>query len=296
LGVKRVGGMAKIMVYHTNLKQAVSDTQKMYLIVMGISLLIFGLFMAWILRKILTRPFESMVATAHALSKGVTDARFSQTGNDEFGYLSNFFNHTLDKLFSQQEKLEHMAYYDHLTLIPNRVKFISHVERLLERTKQQSDYMFAVLFIDLDRFKVINDSLGHAIGDELLIEVAHRLEECTRPTDQVSHVEDKASVARFGGDEFAVFLHDVKDISSASRVADRIQAELQEPILIDTHELYTSASIGIAFSASGYEKAEDIMRDADSAMYRAKATGKAHAEIFDEAMHGQCNKTPTIRN
>jgi len=188
------------------------------------------------------------------------------------------------ELDQRNKELEHMAYYDHLTLIPNRAKFLSHIERLLQRSKHQSDYMFAVLFIDLDRFKVINDSLGHAIGDELLIEVARRLEACTRPTDEVSLVEANESVARLGGDEFAVILLDVKDINSASRVAYRIQAELQEPILVGKHELYTSASIGIAISASEYENAGDIMRDADSAMYRAKATGKAHAEIFDNEM------------
>jgi len=198
-------------------------------------------------------------------------------------YVHYIFDITARK--KAEKKLERMAYYDQLTQIPNRANFLSHINRLLQRTKQQSDYMFAVLFIDLDRFKIINDSLGHEIGDRLLIEIAQRLETCTRPTDQISLVEENDSIARFGGDEFAILLHDVKDISSASRVADRLQAELQEPIIVDRHELYTSASIGIAMSATGYESAEDMLRDADSAMYRAKATGKAHAEIFDEAMH-----------
>ena len=189
------------------------------------------------------------------------------------------------ELDQRNKELEHMAYYDHLTQIPNRVNFLSHIKRLIQRTKHQSDYMFAVLFIDLDRFKIINDSLGHEIGDELLVVIAHRLEAFIRPTDTVSHVEKHNIVARFGGDEFAVILLDVKDISSASRVADRLQAELQEPILIGKHKLYISASMGIALSAAGYENAEDMLRDADSAMYRAKDTGKSHAEIFDEEMH-----------
>jgi len=190
-----------------------------------------------------------------------------------------------NKVQERTKELHNMAYYDQLTNLPNRVKFLSHIRYLLQRTKQQSDYMFAVLFIDLDRFKLVNDSLGHEIGDKLLVEIAHRLETCTRLTDRVSRVAVNDTLARFGGDEFALFLNDIKDISSASRVADRIQKALQKPFNIDGHELFTSASIGIAISASGYENAEDILRDADSAMYRAKATGKAHAEIFDEAMH-----------
>ncbi len=184
-----------------------------------------------------------------------------------------------------KEKLHNMAYYDQLTNLPNRINFLSYLERMLKRTKWRSDYLFAVLFIDLDRFKVVNDSLGHIIGDKLLVEVARRLEIGTRPTDRIARVAGNDRIARFGGDEFAVFLNDVKDISSASRVADRIQTELQKPLNLDGHELFTSASIGISISATGYESAEDILRDADSAMYRAKATGKAHAEIFDEAMH-----------
>jgi diguanylate cyclase (GGDEF)-like protein len=156
---------------------------------------------------------------------------------------------------------------------------------MLKRTKFRSDYLFAVLFIDLDRFKLVNDSLGHIIGDKLLVEIARRLEASIRATDTISRVAGSSRVARFGGDEFALFLNDIKDISSATRVANRIQDELQKPVNIDGHELYTSASIGIALSASGYERAEDILRDADSAMYRAKATGRAHAEIFDDEMH-----------
>jgi len=269
------------------------------LIVIGCISFIIAIVFGCISSGFISRPINKLNDAMEEVARGDLSVKTEIESNDEIGNLSRSFNKMTqnlkesndtikmndERLKLQNKELERMAHYDHLTQIPNRVKFLSHVERLLQRTKKQSDYLFAVLFIDLDRFKIINDSLGHAIGDELLVEVAHRLEACTRATDKISRVGVNESVARFGGDEFAVFLHDIKDISSASRVADRIQAELQEPILIGKHELYTSASIGIALSASGYEHADDMLRDADAAMYRAKATGKAHAEIFDEAMH-----------
>jgi diguanylate cyclase (GGDEF)-like protein len=283
-----------------------SNAFKMMYVVMGIAVLLVMVLAIFLTRSI-TRPIEIIKTATDKLGRGKFNTKITFNSKDELGQLATSFNNMavdlknitasrddlnkeIDERKKVEKKLERMAYYDQLTQIPNRAKFLSHINRLLQRTKQQSDYMFAVLFIDLDRFKVINDSLGHEIGDRLLIEIAHRLDTCTRPTDQISLVEENDSVARFGGDEFAVLLHDIKDISSASRVANRIQAELQEPIIIDRHELYTSASIGIAMSATGYEHAEDMLRDADSAMYRAKATGKSRAEIFDEAMHIRVTK------
>ncbi len=296
-------GMMHIGYNIIDIENRVAETTKLMVVLIA-SVVIFGGLIAIFVSARLNKPLSDLTAASQIIGSGNMKYRVKNVSKDEIGILSASFNKMADDLentiYSRdqeiterknaEQKLHHMAYYDHLTQIPNRVKFLSHIGRLLQRTKQQSDYMFAVLFIDLDRFKIINDSLGHAIGDKLLVEVAHRLETFTRPTDRVSHAEENESVARFGGDEFAVFLHDVKDISSASRVAERLQAELQEPILIDKHELYTSASIGIALSATGYENAEDIMRDADSAMYHAKATGKAHAEIFDEAMHIRVKK------
>lgn len=201
-----------------------------------------------------------------------------------FGFLFLIMRRGTKQLDKNQAQLRRHASYDQLTNLPNRTNFVKYLGRMLKRTKRESDYLFAVLFIDLDRFKLINDSLGHTIGDKLLIGVARRLEVCTRPTDRISRDAGTDRVSRFGGDEFAVFLNDIKDITSASRVGDRIQMALQKPFNIDGHELFTSASIGIALSATEYKNAEDILRDADSAMYRAKETGRARAEIFDDEM------------
>ncbi len=175
-----------------------------------------------------------------------------------------------------ERKLFHDAFHDALTGLPNRTLLAERLERDLRRAKRRPDYQFALLFIDLDRFKAINDHLGHAAGDELLCEVARRLQECLRPGD---------TTARLGGDEFTVLLEDVPGSYEAARVAERILAALAQPFLLAGHEQETSGSIGIAFSSSGHDRVDDLMRDADIAMYRAKSRGRGRYEIFDSEMH-----------
>ena len=177
-----------------------------------------------------------------------------------------------------EEQLLHDAFHDGLTGLPNRALFTDRLDRALERAKRRDDFTVAILFLDLDRFKVVNDSLGHMTGDQLLIGVARRLESSMRRVD---------TVARLGGDEFVVLLEDIEDISEATQSAERIQAQLREPFILDESEVFTSASIGIAASTTEYSRAEDIIRDADIAMYRAKSTGKARYELFDKAMLGR---------
>ena len=175
-----------------------------------------------------------------------------------------------------EEQVHHAAFHDALTGLPNRTLLSDRLSLSLARAKRNKEYQFAVLFLDLDRFKLVNDSLGHTLGDQLLVELGRRLESCMRKGD---------TVARLGGDEFGMLLDGIKDPCDALHVADRIQEELMIPFDLNGHEFLTTTSIGIAFSQTGYEGPEDILRDADIAMYRAKTNGKARYEVFDVAMH-----------
>lgn len=167
------------------------------------------------------------------------------------------------------------AFYDPLTRLPSRALFMDRLGHALRSAKRRKGCLFAVLFLDLDRFKVVNDSLGHIAGDQLLILVARRLQSCLRTSD---------TVARLGGDEFTILLDDVKDLSNVRYVADRIQKELSLPFQLEGKKVFTTASIGVALSATGHDHPEDILRDADTALYRAKAGGRAHCEVFEASM------------
>lgn len=175
-----------------------------------------------------------------------------------------------------EAKLQHDALHDALTNLANRTLFLDRLQTTMARQQRRSEMKFAVMFLDLDRFKGINDSLGHAAGDALLVEVAARLQTCFRPED---------TVARLGGDEFAVLIEDVAGPSSLSGIAARVQQEIRLPIEIYGQEIVISASIGIALGTHDHAASEQVLRDADYAMYQAKSRGHAHHEIFDSAMH-----------
>ena len=174
------------------------------------------------------------------------------------------------------ERLTHDAFHDSLTQLPNRALFMDRLARAIESHRRHPESLFAVLFLDLDRFKVVNDSLGHVLGDELLVAVAQRLAAAVRSSD---------SVARLGGDEFAVLIDGMDHAADAVRTAQRIQDALTLPFRVGTQEVFTTVSIGVAVSTTGYDDPQDVLRDADIAMYRAKARGKARHEVFDTAMH-----------
>jgi diguanylate cyclase (GGDEF)-like protein len=182
------------------------------------------------------------------------------------------------ELEESREHFRYVAFHDTLTDLPNRALLNDHLQLSIDRTKIQQGHLFALLFLDLDRFKNVNDSLGHVAGDQLLISAARRLEECLRPSDMV---------ARLGGDEFAILLDGVEEYNDVIRVAERVQSELMRPLSLNGHEVYTTASMGITLSTIGYEHPENILRDADTAMYHAKEKGKARYEIFDAVMHAR---------
>jgi diguanylate cyclase (GGDEF)-like protein/PAS domain S-box-containing protein len=176
-----------------------------------------------------------------------------------------------------EDQLEHQAFFDTLTQLPNRALFMNRLQHLFHRARRAGgELLFAVLYLDVDRFKGINDGLGHQAGDELLIEIAKRLERCVRPSD---------TLARLGGDEFTVLLEDIASEVDATRVADRIQKELSTPFVVHGQEVFSSISLGIALSSSHYQRPEDMLRDADTAMYRAKANGRSRHQVFDVDMH-----------
>src|SRR6202140_4720714 len=193
-----------------------------------------------------------------------------------------------------EELLAHNAFHDGLTNLPNRALFLDRLQHALTLSKRHPNYKFAVLLIDVDECKIINDSLGHAAGDDLLIQIGQRLKESVRRADTVSRprtsdVPDRPAnddtLVRLGGDEFTILLDDIRDPIEAVRVAERMQMELATPFVVNQQQIVISASIGIAASTSPHTHAEDLLRDADIAMYRAKRAGKARCEVSDTAMH-----------
>jgi diguanylate cyclase (GGDEF)-like protein/PAS domain S-box-containing protein len=170
-----------------------------------------------------------------------------------------------------EQQLRYDAFHDALTDLPNRALFMDRLERAILRNQRNAREKFAVFFLDLDRFKVINDSYGHSFGDRLLVEVSHRLQDSMRAID---------TVARLGGDEFVILAEDVKTVSGAKRFGGRVMKRLEKPFNLDDHEIVTTASIGIVVSDSRYDQPGEYLRDADIAMYHAKAMGKDRFEIF----------------
>ncbi|MGA8309357.1 MAG: EAL domain-containing protein [Terriglobales bacterium] len=189
-----------------------------------------------------------------------------------------------------EEMLAHSAFHDGLTNLPNRALFLDRLQRAFVLSKRHTDYKFAVLFIDIDEFKVFNDSLGHTVGDEVLVQIGKRLTASLREVDTIARPQlgtapKDDTLARVGGDEYTVLLEDIRNPSDAIRVAERLQNRLAAPFSAHGYDIVVTASVGIALSTAVCAHAEDLLRDANIAMYRAKRTGKARCEVFDTAMH-----------
>ena len=210
---------------------------------------------------------------------------------------AELYNHAQSELSERkrmEEQLRHDAFHDALTGLPNRTLFLDRLNHALQlsnrRLYSNSTHLpeqFAVLFLDLDRFKVINDSLGHLAGDRLLQDMAKRLVSCLRAGD---------TVARLGGDEFVMLLEEIDDIDDVLEVVQRIRESLESPVVVDGHEIFISTSIGIALNSGNYTQPEELLRDADTVMYRAKEHGRSRYEIFNPKMHTDALKKLRIEN
>ena len=182
----------------------------------------------------------------------------------------------ITELKEAERQIYHQAFHDTLTGLPNRALFMEHLNMAVKRAKRRDEYRFAVLYLDIDRFKLVNDSLGHSVGDRLIGAFANRIQESLRDID---------TLGRFGGDEFVILLEDIENSEYASGVADRLQQELKRPFMVEGKEVFAPASFGVVLNTRDYEEAEDIIRDADAAMYHAKENGKAQYKIFDKTLH-----------
>jgi diguanylate cyclase (GGDEF)-like protein len=238
------------------------------------------------------QPVQALVRATRAVQQGQLAGTLELPRDDtELGELARHFEAMRDALREgyarlqgeiderrrAEERLLHDAFHDALTGLPNRGLFVDRLRHVIESARRDPAHLYAVLFLDLDRFKVVNDTLGHMVGDHLLVAVGSRLAECLRPGD---------TVARLGGDEFGILLDRRAGPADATQVADRILRALSRPVVVDGHEVFATCSIGIALPSDRDQRPEQALRDADIAMYQAKQKGKACAVVFDAQMHG----------
>lgn len=258
-----------------NLHKRINQFQMSALVFTSLFVFVGVIFTLFLTKKI-TAPLKKLNLATKKISEGIFEQHITVYTNDEISDFACAFNHMIERLQVYRDQLRHTAFHDPLTNLPNRNLFMERLERLIEHAKRDKNCLFSVLFLDLDRFKVVNDSLGHLVGDKLLILLSQKLKECLRESD---------TVARFGGDEFAILLDNVDDDFNAKYVAERILETLKEHFFLDGHKIVVSASIGIVLKGEFYNRPEDILRDADTVMYRAKMLGKARYAIFNAEMH-----------
>ena len=257
-------------------------------------LVVFGLALlgGLVFSRRVSEPLREIAAAASDIAAGNLSMELAARGSAEAVTVARAFNDMSASLRAAQHRLMHDAIHDPLTRLPNRMLFLERLNRAISRRVRHPDYVFAVLFVDLDRFKHVNDSLGHAAGDQLLVTFSERLAATVRKDDVVSRMlashegaPEANTLARFGGDEFVILLDDIRDPIDAVRVAERIQAVAAEPLQVGTEEVFASPSIGVAVSADEHRTADELLRDADLAMYRAKASGGGCYAVFDAEMH-----------
>jgi len=273
-------------------EQFVDDVRRR-LIAAGAAIFVLAVGGGVLFSRRMSRPLEDLAAAAKDIAAGNWERQVPVSGSAEATTMAVAFNEMSSSLRGAQERLLHDALHDHLTQLPNRALFMERLQRASRRRARHPEYIFAVLFVDLDRFKTVNDSLGHEAGDRLLLEIVRRMTVTLRRDDVISRPAAAAladdsdnTLARLGGDEFIILVEDIHGPSDAVRVAERVQQAVAVPVSLgDGQEVFTSASIGIAISASISGSDEDLVRDADTAMYRAKASGGDRCAVFDAAMH-----------
>lgn len=264
----------------------------------GLSVFI-GIVIVWMVERFALARLQALSQQVSAIDMNSQSMRIHVGGKDEFGRLATRINHMLTKLEvgasklreseealrvhnesleqiveQRTQQIEYQAYHDKLTTLPNRALFMNRMEHALVRASK-SGLGTATIFIDLDNFKLVNDSLGHAMGDALLIEISQRLNRSVRPGDLV---------ARLGGDEFTVVMEDLEDPSEAEFVAQRILSELKDPVWLGGQETFPGGSLGIAYCNAGEMSAQDLVKNADTAMYHAKSSGKSTYTLFNSSM------------
>jgi diguanylate cyclase (GGDEF)-like protein len=237
---------------------------------------IIGMYVA----KQITQPIVNLTNAVSKLARHQDMIAIPEEGIEELSILAKSFNTMSAQLEATFMDLHHSAYHDPLTNLPNRTAFLYSLEHRISRRQVEPEYLFALLFLDLDRFKLVNDSLGHLVGDQLLVAVTQRLQTCLRKTDMLS---------RFGGDEFIILLNEIPNIEFANQFAERLQKSLNQPFELEGNQIFTSASIGIVSPINSTGSPQDLLRDADIALYQAKHDGKARSKMFDAAMHDQAN-------
>ncbi len=239
----------------------------------------------------ITRPVDALVKATRALQAGELGIAIDVDDQTELGELAAHFNSMsaalrdrtvalqgeIEERKHAEERLLFDAFHDALTGLPNRALFLDRLQHVIDGGRRHGEQLYAVLFLDLDRFKVVNDTLGHIVGDHLLVALGERLGESLRPGD---------TVARLGGDEFGILLERIGGADDATQVSDRILKSFARAVEVDGHEIFVTCSIGIALRSERYQRPEQVLRDADIAMYQAKTKGKACSEIFDAEMHG----------
>ena len=222
--------------------------------------------------RLIIKNFECKFIDKNKINKDIltTFAKIPGTGKSVVSIAD------ISELKEAEKQIYHQAFHDSLTNLPNRALFMEYLIMAIKRGKRRKIYSFAVIYLDIDRFKLINDSLGHNIGDKLLVEFANRMQDMLRDID---------TLARFGGDEFVILLEDIEDENYAALIAERLQKSLKSPFEIKGNDIYAPASFGIVLNTKIYDDPEIIIRNADAAMYHAKEKGRSQFKIFDKTLH-----------